>query len=506
MNGNMHRATKPALYEDFRKSQVMAYSALPGHRDTYLQGKIAGALLLVSRIEDAVPLIHGPVGCSFQRKICAYRPYSLFYELPCTNLDDTNTVFGGEEALRDAIVETYAKYRPNLIVVITTCPSDLVGDDVGAVVREVNRHTEVECEVIYSTGDFVGKAKRVGSQDVFYAIVDQLLTPDRNVERIEGSVNLVLYSDNRAGMTTEMVSVLEKMGIKINRIYFDHTRVEDLYELPRAELNIFLRSSPMVWAELMERRWGMESFVVSPTHKHKDLEMINPYGIEGSARIFMEIAKKLGKEGEGEEVVRKLKGDTEQKLSKLKKGIQGRRIAIVGGLGFRGIDLVAVKDLGMRVSALVYRTQHLEHHQFSGEAIKEQIELNVEVANKYGSEPLVLVNPSAEEEIKAIKGAGTELVICGAADAFRYNVEGLKTFNSRDFGFHYMSVGFGCSLNLCIQIKVALENSTKKSPLLRLLEYDPLSPQLTPCWARLQDLFGITREGSKGGEMRYEYL
>ena len=216
--------TRPGLYEDYRKSQEMAYCTLPGHRGIFLPGKISGALSVVSRIRGAVPLIHGPVGCAFQRKISAFRPYSLFYDLPCTDLRDQNVVFGGEEALKEGLIETYQKYRPELIVIITTCTSDLIGDNIPGVIREVQASGAVGCKIIYSSGDSVGKAKRVGAQDVFLAIVDQLLgdleVPERPAAPL---VNLIPYSDDRAGMKTdEMVTVLEQMGIGLNRIYFDH--------------------------------------------------------------------------------------------------------------------------------------------------------------------------------------------------------------------------------------------------------------------------------------------
>lgn len=492
--------TKPGLYEDYRKSQEMAYCTVPGHRGIFLPGKIAGALSAVSRIRGAVPLIHGPVGCAFQRKISAFRPYSLIYDLPCTNLRDADIVFGAEAVLREALAETYAKYRPELIVVITTCSSDLIGDNVAAVVREVQDSNQVGCKVIYSSGDFVGKAKRVGAQDVFFAIVDQLLDEQRAPEQIKGSVNLIPYSDDRAGMKTdEMVSVLEQMGISINRIYYDHTSVKDLYALPRAELNIFLRTSPMVWADLAQKRWGMKNYVVSPSHEHTDPEKINPYGIEGSAQTFLNVAKLLGKEKEGEKVIKRLKDRAQQRLAVLKKDIAGKTVAIVGGFNFHGMGLLLIKDLGMKAGFLVYRTQRMEHHQTAKKAIRQKIKLDVEAAAKYGSEPVALVNPTADEEIKALKEAGTELVICGAADAFRYHLAGLKTYNTFDFGYHHARIGFESTLDLCVQIKAALNGRPRRSLLLGLLDYDPLTPHLTSRSARFQDLFGITREGEKGG-------
>ena len=157
----------------FLKSFVKAYSTLPLHTITAILGKIAGALMLTDAIEDALPLIHGPVGCAFQRKVNPFKPHSPFYTTPCTNMNDTDVVYGGEEKLEQGIKETYQRYHPNLIMVMTTCPSDLIGDDVEAVTKEVS--SEVGCDVVYSTGDFVGRSKPVGYQDAFYAITDQIL-------------------------------------------------------------------------------------------------------------------------------------------------------------------------------------------------------------------------------------------------------------------------------------------------------------------------------------------
>jgi len=119
----------------FLRPLISAYS-LPLHGITAIPGKISGALMVVNSIEDAVPLIHGPVGCAFQRKINPFRPYLPFYETPCTDMNDVDVVYGGEDKLSLGIRETYEKYHPNLIVVLTTCPSDLIGDDFKAVIEE----------------------------------------------------------------------------------------------------------------------------------------------------------------------------------------------------------------------------------------------------------------------------------------------------------------------------------------------------------------------------------
>lgn len=50
------------------------YSAIPMHHLAAIHGKIAGAMIVANAVVDALPLIHGPVGCAFQRKI---NPFTL---------------------------------------------------------------------------------------------------------------------------------------------------------------------------------------------------------------------------------------------------------------------------------------------------------------------------------------------------------------------------------------------------------------------------------------------
>ena len=141
------------------------------------------------------------------------------------------------------------------------------------------------------------------------------------VERNEGSVNLVTFPIHGAGLkVAEMASALGEMGIAINKICFDHTRVKDLYDLPKADLTI--TDFPMVWARLMKERFDVDHYEILAWDKYaqtKDPELFSPYGIEGSARILMEIAERLGKEGEAETVIER------SGFPGLRKGLRTRR-------------------------------------------------------------------------------------------------------------------------------------------------------------------------------------
>ena len=479
----------------FLRPLIRAYS-LPLHGMTAIPGKISGALMVVNSIEDAVPLIHGPVGCAFQRKINPFRPYLPFYETPCTDMNDVDVVYGGEDKLSLGIKETYEKYHPNLIVVITTCPSDLIGDDFRAVVEETKAKGDVGCEVVYTAGDFV-KSKPIGYQDTLYAITDQMLCNGKGmekeeIERNDDSVNIITFPIHGAGLkVVEMASVLSEMGIEINKICFHHTKVKDLYDLRKADLTI--TDYPMVWAKLMKERFGVDHYETMGFERYKktrDPELLHSSGIEGSARVFMEIAQRLGKEGEAEEVIARRKKNALERLSKVKKHLEGKKVV--------GMSPAMLRDTGMKVSVIISKTRGLER-RLTAEAIKERLNMSVELARNYGSDPEVLVNPTFDEEIRAIKKTGTDLVISAGATAHRYNREGIRTFNLMGFMLYHQRIGFESPVELAIQLKEALKRPVrKKNPLLSMLEYDSYRTNLLPEWATLADMFGMIREAAVG--------
>jgi len=153
----------------------------------------------------------------------------------------------------------------------------------------------MELGCIYNRG-FCWKTKPIGYQDALYAITDQMLCKGREKEEIgknDCSVNIItLPIQNAALKTTEMASVLSEMGIKINKICFDYTTVKDLYALSKAGLTI--TDYPLAVIKLMKERAGVDYYATVELEKYKESkepELLSPYGIEGSARVFMEIAK-----------------------------------------------------------------------------------------------------------------------------------------------------------------------------------------------------------------------
>ena len=118
---------------EIRRSNVRARMYQPAamlvHGIASMPAKNAGALIAVSGIEDAVPLIHGPAGCASMRQMNSFATSSPVLHTPCTDLSEIDLVLGGETKLYRDIIDLYNRLKPALIVVIPTGPSDMISDD-----------------------------------------------------------------------------------------------------------------------------------------------------------------------------------------------------------------------------------------------------------------------------------------------------------------------------------------------------------------------------------------
>jgi len=452
--------------------------------------KNAGALIAVNAISGALPLIHGPMGCATLRKINSFSIYSFFPHTPCTNMKEVDLVYGAGDRLDRAIIEAYEKYNPSIIVVIPTCPSDMIGDDIASAVNKASK--EVKCKVVYSTGELI-KGRPIGYHDVVYSILDQLLPEGFKVNKKSDSVNIITFpihsSENKM---SEFQNILIEMGININKIFFYNTKVEDIYELPKAQLNITDSSAP--WLSLIEKRFGIPYYLISSL-EHMEY---NPYGIEESSRVFMDIADRFGKKDYARNVIEAKREDAKFRLQQEIRDIQGIRIAVVGGFFF-GMGSLFMKDLKLKPVLLIYKTYGLESHGMSKDTIKKIIDMDLNMASQYGIKPQVLVNPTYIEEIKAIKNSEIDIVIAPSSDIPVYHQKGIRAFDSLKFYANFLKIGFECPILLSKLLKKELSRKIKRTPLVCMIDHDLYRSDLHPSWIKAEKVWRKVTEGTDGG-------
>src|SRR5574344_1091336 len=101
-----------------------------------------GSRVVLYPIVDALHLVHGAIGCAAYtwdiRGSLSSGP-QLHRSSFCTDLREKEVIYGGEIKLRDALYKLIHDHKPSAAFVYTTCIAGIIGDDVAAVCKEVQK-------------------------------------------------------------------------------------------------------------------------------------------------------------------------------------------------------------------------------------------------------------------------------------------------------------------------------------------------------------------------------
>ena len=93
-------------------------------------------------LKDTIQMIHGPIGCAYDTWHTKRYPtdnghFNMKY-VWSSDMKESNIVYGGDKRLEKSINEAFDE-MPHIkrMIVYTTCPTALIGDDIKAVVKRV---------------------------------------------------------------------------------------------------------------------------------------------------------------------------------------------------------------------------------------------------------------------------------------------------------------------------------------------------------------------------------
>ena len=223
------------------------------------------AMHSASAIPGVIPITHCGPGCADKQfmNVAFYNGfqgggYGGGAVVPSTNATEKEVVFGGEERLRNLIEASLKVLDADLFVVLTGCISDLVGDDVGSVVREFR---DRGVPIVYAeTGGFKGN-NFTGHELVTEAIIDQYVGAYEG-PRDKGTVNvwslLPYHNTFWRGDLAEIKRILTGIGLKVNILFGHESRgVAEWKDVPKAQFNLVL--SPWLGlktAEHLQEKYG----------------------------------------------------------------------------------------------------------------------------------------------------------------------------------------------------------------------------------------------------------
>jgi len=221
-----------------------------------------GAMQTVQGIFRGVPILHAGPGCA--QKLAGGLAgtsgdsgYIAPQIYPCTNVSEAETIFGGENKLRDTILNSLRVLDADLFVVLSGCTPEIVGDDLATVVDGLPALDKPVLHV--ETAGFKGNNLE-GHEWVVDAIIDQYLARRPVPERVPGLVNIwgpiPSYDPFWIGNIRELESLVRELGLTPNSIFGEQRGIENLDRVPAAEFNLLV--SP--WVGLRNMRSLEEHF------------------------------------------------------------------------------------------------------------------------------------------------------------------------------------------------------------------------------------------------------
>jgi len=239
-------------------------------------GKFFGAFRACSGIKEAVVLTHVPVGCNWGATMFKSTSNQPDIRQACTVMHEREIVFGGEEALREALVRADKLYNTSLFAVVSGDAPAITGDDVEAVIDSVALDKEV---VWVDAAGFKGTMRK-GYEEALVHLAR--LMEERNV--IKNSVNLVGFCPDDFKVDAdikEITRLLNHAGVKVNCV-ISNCSLDEFVNAPAAELNVIMGQGNEL-AEHMKKDFGVPY-----------LETDYPYGLEGTKEFTNTICEHLG--------------------------------------------------------------------------------------------------------------------------------------------------------------------------------------------------------------------
>lgn len=367
------------------------------YKDLMRPGAFIGATLEASGIKNAVIIFHGVAGCNIEA--VHFRsdniPGGGYVPIIPTGLNENDCIQGGYDKLLRTLRDTISKRPPEIVFILTSDATSIVGDDIQSAARIVEAESGVKIIALDTAGFLGGPVK---GTDI---ILSELPLPQSKINLI---APYLMGSKNWKNDSNEIKRLLETAEVQGN------------FNLSGEKL---------------------ESFDNKLKIYDKNLPM--PLGVANTEQFLLAIAQELGNPEKVQEIL-----DVDLKFLKsqlrfnynfswMSTLMYQKRCGILAHAKF-GASLARclLWEFGIipRVIGLIAETN---------QAIDQSLELLEEIKNQ--AEFTVLINPSYYEYGKAIKEANIDFSIGSIHDkplSYSYEIPhlslcGFNFFNQYNF-------------------------------------------------------------------------
>ncbi|MDR2705847.1 MAG: nitrogenase iron-molybdenum cofactor biosynthesis protein NifE [Planctomycetaceae bacterium] len=329
-----------------------------------------GSRVVLYPIADALHLVHGPIGCAaytWDIRGSMSQNEQLHRMSFSTDLKENEVIHGGEKKLYNALTELIERYQPNAAFVYCTCIVGLIGDDVEAVCKRVEREQRIRVVPVHSEG-FKG-TKKDGYRAACEALFALAETPQADysasakLPKTQPTIN-ILGEFNLAGETLIIKDYYRRMGVNIAVCFTGDCKIADLQKARNASLNVVQCSGSMTsLAKMMQEKFGTP------------FKRVSYFGIEDMSKALYDVAEHF----KSNEILQQTQNLVKKELSKLlpkleyyRNDLQGRKAAIYVGGPFKAFSLIkALRHLGMETVVVGSQTGTKEDYDLLKEITQE---------------------------------------------------------------------------------------------------------------------------------------
>jgi nitrogenase molybdenum-iron protein alpha chain len=314
-------------------------------------------------------------------------------------MQESDIVFGGEKKLEKAIDEAMEIFDPKCIMICSTCPIGLIGDDVQAVARQAEEKYGIKA-IGFSCEGYKGVSQSGGHHIANNGVMRYIIGTGDVQPKTKFSVN-ILGEYNIGGDGWEEERILKRCGIEVLNLFTGDASVESLKSAHLVHLNLVMchRSINYI-AEMMNTKYGI------------DWLKVNFIGVGATCKSLREIAKYFNDPGltaRVEEVIADETAAIYEEMEYYKSKLTGKLAGIFSGGSRSHHYQVLLEDLGMKTVIAGYEFAHRDDYEGRDviPSIKEDADnKNIESITVTADENLYRTVYTAEE-VAALK-AGDE--------------------------------------------------------------------------------------------------
>jgi light-independent protochlorophyllide reductase B subunit len=253
------------------------------HKGFPMPSDYFGVLWALSGIKDLLILEHGSTGT------CNYNAFNYMImnrqspkgKLFSSGMDEDDVVMGRDEKVKEAIAELDVKYQPEVIALVATGVTSVIGLDLQGIIEESQSATKSKL-ISFSSGGFSGDYNQ-GIKEVFRSLVNNIVEEPGDIKPF--TVNIIgptIDSFNNVSDLAELERMLMLLGAQVNTVFTCQTDVCDIKNMASASLNLVTRDIGLEAAEMLKERYGIPYYYGLP------------FGVKGSIEWMNDVAGMLG--------------------------------------------------------------------------------------------------------------------------------------------------------------------------------------------------------------------